>query len=208
MYRITFIDGPLKGRKLTVHEDRLCIGRDADCSLRMSDPAIAGRHAEFEVRDRVVHVRRASADAVVTINGVPVGDTGVALRRGEVLGLGDHRLRVDADAGPIAIPSRTVVNLTVVAGVAVAALVAVQGALLARAFALGREVRAMPTTPAYDPAATTAAPDEALSGVLPDHGSTNDPALGPPRTHLLRNPPTAILDTATAPTNQVEGVDR
>ncbi len=207
MYRITFIDGPLKGRKLTVHEDRLCIGRDADCSLRMSDPAIAGRHADIEMRDGVVHVRRASADAVLAVNGVPAGDQGIALRRGEVLDLGPHRLRIEADARPIALPSRHVVNLTIVAGVAVAALLAVQGALLVRALALGREVRAMPTAPAYDPAATAAAPDQALSGVLPDSVSTGAPALGPPRTHLLRNPPPAIVEPASVPTNPIEGAD-
>ncbi|MBM4154750.1 MAG: FHA domain-containing protein [Lentisphaerae bacterium] len=190
MYRVAFIDGPLKGRKLTVHEDRLCIGRDADCSLRMSDPSIAGHHAEIEVRDGVVHVRRAAPDAALAVGGVPVGDVPVPLRRGEVLGLGPHTLRVETGPAPVALPSRLVVNLSVIAVVTVAALLAIQGALLVRAFALGREVRTMRVATTNDPA-----------GALPATNAVADA----PRTHLLRYPPPSTLEPVTAPTNATEG---
>ena len=188
MYRVAFIDGPLKGRKLTVHEDRICIGHDADCSLRMSDPAIAGRHAEIELRDGVVHVRRASPDAMLAVGGVPVGDGPVALRRGEVLVLGPHRLRVETGPAPIALPARRVVNLSVIAGVAVAALLAIQGALLVRAHALGREVRLMRV------ATTNALPDGATA---PGTGTSTNAPADAPRTLLLRYPPPPILEPVT-----------
>ncbi len=183
MYRIAFIDGPLKGRKLTVQEELLCIGSDPDCSLRFTDPAVAGRHAEVEDRGGVVHVRRAAAGAALLVNGSPVADGPVALKSGDIIGIAAHRLRVErAGIEPPVFTAHRASGLSGAAVMAIVIVMAVQALLFHLAFKNGGEIRAAAAEAEIFEAATNAAAALAASttGGAPASTGSAPPAAGAP----------------------------
>lgn len=204
MYRIVFIEGVLKGRKLTVHEDRLCLGRDPDCSLRFSDPAVAAHHAELEEREGVVRLRRVSPAAGLTVNGNEAGDGETSLRAGDVLGLGAHRLRIGgARPEPVATSSSRAGGLSDAAVAATLAILAIQALLIFRAVDHGRQVRA--DAPAAAPEAETNTPYASLSPSIPGLSMGAPPPAAAPTaapTPLPESAPDAILKSEMTPSDR------
>ena len=95
MYRIVFLNGKLKGRRLTVRQGAVRIGRAPDCSVRLTDPTMADHHALIEERDGRLFLKNLDP-----VQGVQVG--GQKLLTGELelgtsgdLVLGGTRLRVE-----------------------------------------------------------------------------------------------------------------
>ncbi len=200
MYRIVFIEGILKGRKLTVHEDRLCLGSDPECSLRFSDPAVAARHAELEEREGVVRLRRVSPAAGLTVNGNEAGDGETPLRAGDVIGLGSHRLRVEgARPERVAASSSRAGGLSDAAVATTLAILAIQAILIFRAVDHGRQVRA--DAPVTAPEAATNAPYAALSNSIPGI-STGAPAPAAASTPLPAPTSVSMPQSGTMPTNR------
>ncbi|MBW7909205.1 MAG: hypothetical protein H3C50_09890, partial [Kiritimatiellae bacterium] len=51
MYRLSFLNGRLKGRRVTVQQGVLLIGRDSSCEVELSDDAlVAHQHIQLETR--------------------------------------------------------------------------------------------------------------------------------------------------------------
>lgn len=205
MYRIVFIEGVLKGRKLTVHEDRLCLGSDPECSLRFSDPAVAARHAELEERGGVVRLRRVSPTAGLTVNGNEASDGETSLRAGDVLGLGAHRLRIEGvRPEPVAVSSSRAGGLADAAVATTLAILAIQAILIFRAVDQGRQVRA--EAPVTVPEGATNAPFAALSNSIPGISTGAAPAAA--TLPLPGATPDAVPETGMQQTNRPKEIPR
>lgn len=203
MYRIAFVDGVLKGRKLTVHEDRLCLGSAPDCSLRFSDPAIDAHHAELEEREGALRLRRVSPAAGLTVNGAEAGDGATALRAGDVLGLGAHGLRIEGvRPEPVAAPSRRAGGLGDAAVACTLAILAIQGLLIFRAVDHGRQVRADAAVAAALAAETNTSPI-VVSNSIPGLSTGAPPPAAAP-TPPPDSAPIAVLETGLTPTNRAK----
>lgn len=134
MYRISFLDGQLKGREITVSEPRLVIGSASECGLRLLTDGIAPQHAELVDEGGRVCVRRLDATAVLAIGSAPVGDELRPLKPGDVLSLGSLRLRFhSASVARLPSASRRVSPMATFAAIAVAIMFAVEIAWLFRA---------------------------------------------------------------------------
>lgn len=76
------------GWKRTLVCDRLTIGRDQHCDLRLSDPGVDGRHARLQVVGDRLEVVDLTGQQRTTRSGSPCGPRPVALQSGDVLRLG------------------------------------------------------------------------------------------------------------------------
>jgi pSer/pThr/pTyr-binding forkhead associated (FHA) protein len=96
MYRLIFLNGKRKGRRLAIRSQKATIGSDAKCSIAIDNPALAGEHALIEQREGGVYLRSLCADGVVKINGLDVGDA--AVHDGDVISVGPIRFRFRASS--------------------------------------------------------------------------------------------------------------
>ena len=70
---IRALSGSLYGRSFTLTEPKL-VGRSAACDIRIDDPALSDRQAQFELHgDRVV-LRTLGNAEFTSVNGIPVRD--------------------------------------------------------------------------------------------------------------------------------------
>lgn len=91
------VSGSLFGRSYTLTEPK-SIGRGAACDIRIDDPALAERHAQFELHgDRVV-LRALDASEGSLVNGVPVRDA--VLAPGDQIVVDQHRFVLEAPGLP------------------------------------------------------------------------------------------------------------
>jgi hypothetical protein len=91
------VSGSLYGKTFTLTDPKV-VGRGPGCDIRIDDPALADRQAQFELHaDRVV--LRALADSeFVTVNGVPVRDA--VLSPGDQITIDQHRFVLEAPGLP------------------------------------------------------------------------------------------------------------
>lgn len=94
MYRLIFINGKRKGRRLVFRNSRSTIGSDPECTLSIGDAGLLAEHAAIERDEHGIHLRRLAPDAAVTINDGEVDHA--ALHDGDIIGLGSARLRFQA----------------------------------------------------------------------------------------------------------------
>lgn len=94
MYRLIFLNGKRKGRRLTIRSAKATIGSGAKCSIPIDNPALAGEHAAIERGDGGVYLRSLCADGSVKINGLAVDNA--ALHDGDVISVGSARFRFTA----------------------------------------------------------------------------------------------------------------
>lgn len=91
------LSGSHFGRSFTLTEPRV-VGKSPACDLRIEDPALADRHAQFELHgDRVV-LRSLSANDGTWVNGVPVRDA--VLAPGDQILIDQHRFVLEAPGLP------------------------------------------------------------------------------------------------------------
>ena len=98
IFRLIILSGPLKGQRVTLEKTPLLVGRDADCSLRLEDESVGGRHAEVEPKGDSFYVRDLG-----TAGGTRVNDEAVEkakLKHGDVIQIGGTRLFVESDRPP------------------------------------------------------------------------------------------------------------
>lgn len=84
--------GPDKGAELQLRRGSVTIGRDADCTLTLSDPLISKRHARIEITDTVDIIDLNSANGIVVDGGVV---SRVRLLSGQRVTLGDTEVRIE-----------------------------------------------------------------------------------------------------------------
>lgn len=91
------VSGSLFGRGYTLTDPKV-IGRGAGCDIRIDDPALAERHARFELHgDRVV-LRALDGSDGSLVNGVPVRDA--ILAPGDQIVVDQHRFVLEAPGLP------------------------------------------------------------------------------------------------------------
>lgn len=92
------VSGAHFGRCFTLVEPRM-VGRSASCDIRIDDPGMADRHAQFELHgDRVV-LRCLSQQDGAVINGVAVRDA--VLSPGDQISFDQHRFILEAPGLPL-----------------------------------------------------------------------------------------------------------
>lgn len=92
------VSGQHFGRSFTLTEPRV-IGRSASCDIRVDDPAIADRHAQFELHGDRVILRALSQNEGTVVNGVPVQDA--VLSPGDQISFEQHRFVLEAPGLPL-----------------------------------------------------------------------------------------------------------
>lgn len=91
MYRLIFLNGKMKGRRVAVQQGSVVIGRDATCHLDIPDDAsVALRHATIEDRDGAYFLRNLDTVVPARLNGAPVSEA--ALKSGDKIEVGQTQL--------------------------------------------------------------------------------------------------------------------
>lgn len=130
MYRITFLNGPAEGRRLTVRTGSVRIGRGPDCAVRVSDPAMAERHADVEERDGALWIRNLDPLHGLEIDGQRMAETETRLAGKERLKIGSTLVRIEPLHEPHRVSPRRVTGLQAWAVVSIIALVLGQSLLI------------------------------------------------------------------------------
>ena len=134
MFKIIFIDGKLQGRRLTVRQGRVRIGRGVDCAIRLADPAAADRHAELEERNGTVVVRNLDAVTGTTVNGVRMAAPEQELGALDEVRIGSTGFRIEsaATAAPPAAGGRRTGTLQALTYASMLVILVLQGFVIAR----------------------------------------------------------------------------
>ncbi|OGT54822.1 MAG: hypothetical protein A3E01_19120 [Gammaproteobacteria bacterium RIFCSPHIGHO2_12_FULL_63_22] len=94
---IRALSGALYGRSFTLTEPKV-VGRAPDCDIRIDDPALAERQAQFELHTDKVVLRALGDSEFTTVNGVPVRDA--VLSPGDQIVIDGHRFLLEAPGLP------------------------------------------------------------------------------------------------------------
>ncbi len=141
MYRIVFLDGPLKGQRLVVREPRVTVGSAGDADLRLLGRDVVSRHAEIVDQEGRIMIRRLEAGALLRVGAVAVGEQPVICRSGDVVALGRTRFRIEAAREErLRAPRHRAGTSARLAGAVVAAVLAAETAYLHFAARLSRRV--------------------------------------------------------------------
>lgn len=92
------VSGPNFGRSFTLTEPRV-VGRSSSCDIRVDDPAIADRHAQFELHGDRVILRALSPGEGSVVNGVAVRDA--VLSPGDQICIEQQRFLLEAPGLPL-----------------------------------------------------------------------------------------------------------
>lgn len=90
MYRLTFLSGPLKGKRLTIQQGPVIIGRDPDCHIAVADDEISRKHAVIELRGDSFFIRDLGS-----MNGILVNEKNCReseLKHGDTLEIGRTKI--------------------------------------------------------------------------------------------------------------------
>ena len=94
---IRAVSGSLYGQSFTLTEPKV-VGRGASCDIRIDDPALAERQAQFELHADKVILRALGNSEFTTVNGVPVRDA--VLSPGDQIVIDQHRFVLEAPGLP------------------------------------------------------------------------------------------------------------
>jgi pSer/pThr/pTyr-binding forkhead associated (FHA) protein len=94
---IRAVSGSLYGRSFTLTEPKV-VGRAASCDIRIDDPALAERQAQFELHSDRVILRTLGNSEFTSVNGVPVHDA--VLSPGDQVVIDQHRFVLEAPGLP------------------------------------------------------------------------------------------------------------
>lgn len=186
MYRLVFLEGPDKGRRVVIRQASVEAGSEPDLRIRLDDPAAREHHAVFIRDDGKVHVETSMGAQPFILNGEPLGRK--PLTHGDVLELGRLRLQYQEMQPLIFHTRRRVSRLHVLTLLATAALLVVQAALLALVLLRFHE-GPLPLPLDGDPVAEVVSQgDEASMPLLPELPSTtaeDDPAAADPEDDIF-----------------------
>jgi predicted component of type VI protein secretion system len=87
MYRLVFLTGRMKGRRLAVQQGSLLIGRSPECQIDLADDdEVSHQHAVIEQRSDGLYIKDLGATNPMEINGKPVLEG--RLRHGDKIEIG------------------------------------------------------------------------------------------------------------------------
>lgn len=98
MYRLVFLSGPTKGRRITIEEGDVVIGSDPDSHVELSASSVLGKHAILEERPKGIYIKALVEGAPLQVNDIPVID--VRLKHSDEIHVGDVRLLFQTPIGP------------------------------------------------------------------------------------------------------------
>ena len=90
MYRLIFLSGPLKGKRLAIRQGPVTIGRDPECHIAVADNKISRKHAVIELRDDGFYIRDLGS-----VNGILVNDKVCReskLKHGDIIEIGRTKI--------------------------------------------------------------------------------------------------------------------
>ncbi|HMO05919.1 MAG TPA: FHA domain-containing protein [Kiritimatiellia bacterium] len=103
MYRLLFINGKFKGKRLTIQQGAVLIGRDPECQIDLDDDdEVSRHHALIESRGGSPVIRDLDATNRVLVNDQPVKEH--RLRSGDRIEIG--RTLIEYQAGSSAAPPK------------------------------------------------------------------------------------------------------
>jgi pSer/pThr/pTyr-binding forkhead associated (FHA) protein len=220
MYRLVFLNGPDKGKRLAIREPLITVGRDPDCFLRLTDEEASRKHAIIEQRPEGVFLKDLDATNPTLVNDTPVREA--RLQNGDRIEFGSTLLQFQILADATDAQRRRVSHGEGIATAAVVIIIAAQVALLAYLASRHRAVVGdqMAATPEQQPAEQTVAPPETAPATAPSEQEAaaskepveSEPAAGATAsaTTNLQNAPDADLQTLRAEVDelkrQVEGL--
>ncbi|HBA83211.1 MAG TPA: hypothetical protein DCZ95_03865 [Verrucomicrobia bacterium] len=92
MYRLVFLTGKFKGRRLAVHQGSILVGRDPECHIHLTDDdEVSRKHAVFEERADGVFVSDSGSLNKITVNNQEIREA--CLKRGDIVQLGKTRIQ-------------------------------------------------------------------------------------------------------------------
>jgi hypothetical protein len=94
LYRLIFLSGGRTSERVTVTEEPLVLGRDADCTVVIPDPEVARKHAVLQQKDDELFIRDLGSMNRILVNKREVRET--RLKHGDEIELGRTRLVVQA----------------------------------------------------------------------------------------------------------------
>lgn len=106
MVTLVIENGGRQGETLVLARGPNLLGRAAECTVTLDHPTVSGRHCEILVSEFGVRVRDLNSSNGTLVDGVPVSPE-ADLRDGQILTLGDVRLRAVIPPVVIAIPDLT-----------------------------------------------------------------------------------------------------
>jgi predicted component of type VI protein secretion system len=127
MYRITFLNGPARGRRLTVRTGSVRIGRGPDCAVRLSDSAMALCHAEVEERDGHPYLRNLDPLHGLEVDGRKPDEGWIRLSGRERIRIGATELKIEPAGIARRLSTRRWTPGQVATAAAILALLSLQG---------------------------------------------------------------------------------
>ena len=106
MYRLFFLAGQFKGKRLTVQQGSVLIGRDVDCHLQIPDEGISGKQALIEERSDGLYIKALSEATPITVNGKPA--TEQKLNPGDRIVFGPVELQFEKKSHDPVVQSRPI----------------------------------------------------------------------------------------------------
>jgi pSer/pThr/pTyr-binding forkhead associated (FHA) protein len=187
MYRLVFLTGKFKGRRLAVHQGSILIGRDPECHIHLTDDdEVSRKHAVLEERPDGVYIVDAGSLNRFTVNDQEVREA--RLRKNDIIQLGKTRIMFQSMEAQVASEARRVglVQRLTVASVALILL-------LELSFLVGLSIWHNEGFQAAPPASVTAT--QAVATVS---------APVPSNTVTTPSEDTAVLEDAQARLNELE----
>ncbi|OQA25902.1 MAG: Glycogen accumulation regulator GarA [Verrucomicrobia bacterium ADurb.Bin345] len=142
MYRLVFLTGKFKGKRLAIEEKSVKAGRDPDCVIRLPDDEASRQHALFEQREDGVYVKDLGSTNRILVNDAPTQEA--RLNHGDRIELGNTLLQFQrithADAGT----GRRISHTQTVTGATVAVIILLQIAFLLFLVARHKDLTSIP----------------------------------------------------------------
>lgn len=134
MYRLIFLNGNLKGRRVAVQQGSLLIGRDSSCQLDLQeDDEVSHQHALLEQRSDGIWIKDLGATNRTEVNGQPVEEA--RLKPGDRIEIGRTQLEFQLIETQPETSQRRVSMVQVLTFVAIGLVFTVQGLFMFIQFA-------------------------------------------------------------------------
>ena len=86
IYRLIFLSGPRTGERITITEEPMVVGRDADCAVTVPDLEVARKHAALQQKDDELFIRDLGSMNRILVNKREVREG--RLKHGDEIELG------------------------------------------------------------------------------------------------------------------------
>lgn len=133
MYRLIFLNGPQKGRRLVVQQGDLLIGRDHDCGLILDTAdGLAGHHVVLESRRDGIWLKHLGYGTEPLVNGQRMAEA--KLRTGDAFEIGGAKIEFREVEKLEATKRRSISGMEIAAVFAVLLVFALQAFFMAVQF--------------------------------------------------------------------------